>query len=66
VCKVLGMAFSEISCNLLNKVCQSALWTLRDLHDNNFTGVVPNLSQLLNLEIVYVYPTQFHLFFQCP
>jgi hypothetical protein len=33
----------------LKKLCHSGLWTHRDLHDNNFTGVIPNLARLGNL-----------------
>ncbi|KAH8971061.1 hypothetical protein BDL97_02G122900 [Sphagnum fallax] len=45
-------SLSNLTMQLLKKVCQSALWTLKDLHDNNFTGVIPNLALLANLQIL--------------
>ncbi|CAM6007977.1 unnamed protein product [Sphagnum balticum] len=47
-------SLTNLTMQLLKKLCQSALWTLRDIHDNNFTGVIPNLARLANLNILFL------------
>jgi Leucine-rich repeat (LRR) protein len=51
--------------NLPSEIGNLTNLTVLDLHDNNFTGVIPNLAGLVNLARLYVYSAQFHLFFQC-